>query len=381
MKPALLVLALAWTVHAEETERGPDAFAFELYARLTEAPGNLFCSPLSIRSALAMTYAGARGATAREMERVLVFRPGMHEAFGAALRDLGRAGEKRLELAVANSLWAQKDHGFLPAYLDLTRKHYDAACRNVDFVGATEAARKAINGWVEERTKRKIKELFKPGILRPTTRLVLANAVYFKAAWAYPFEPNFTKDRPFHLSSGETVSVPTMRRSRTFRYGEAEGLQVLELPYEGRRFVMMILLPKDLAAFEKGLGGTMVDAWVERMKPRQVDVRLPRFGMTCEYRLDRTLAAMGMPTAFGEQADFSGLDGTQELFISAVVHKAFVGVDERGTEAAAATGVAFGRKGLPPDPVLFQADRPFVFLIRDTKSGSILFLGRVSDPR
>jgi serpin B len=233
---------------------------------------------------------------------------------------------------------------------------------------------------VQRKTRNRIRDLLEPGIITRDTALVLTNALYFKGTWLYPFPGRMTADRPFQLRSGETVDVPTMHESAHLRHAENEIAQALELPYRGGRMTMVVLLPKDLAEFEKGLDARRVDALTSRLAPTQVSVFLPRFKMTSKFKLAETLAGMGMPTAFTGRADFSGIDGQKSLFISAVEHKAYVAVDESGTEAAAATAVVM-KRGRPPRGKLFRADRPFLFMIRDTKTGCILFVGRVHDPR
>ena len=377
---------------AREVVRGNTAFAVDLYAKLKAEEGNLFFSPYSISTALAMTYAGARGKTQEQMSKVLHFGPdaeALHAAFGRLGARLN-AVQKRggVELSVANALWAQKDYRFLTAFLDLTKKHYGAAPEQVDFRRAAEAARRKINAWVERRTKNKIRELIKPGVLNPLTRLVLTNAIYFKGAWRSPFKERWTRPDQFRLSAGKSVRVPMMNQTETFGYREDEErrLQILELPYKGNDVSMVVLLPRKvdgLGQIENALSVKNLAAWTGRMKRRSVRVILPRFKMTSQFGLAGILAAMGMPDAFDERADFSGMDGRKWLYISAVIHKAFVDVNERGTEAAAATAVVAKEKGIARHqrPPVFRADHPFLFVIRENRSGSILFLGRVANPQ
>ncbi len=370
---------------------GGNAFAFDLYAKLKGRKGNLIFSPYSISTALAMTYAGARGETAAEMRKTLRFAFGqekLHPAMADLVDDLNKRGGdgddgSAYELVVANRLWGQAGYHFLAPFLGLNKAYYGAGLEQVDFARATERARKTINDWVEDRTRDKIKELLKPGILTPLTRLVLTNAIYFKGNWASEFKEERTSDAPFHVTPGRTVNVPTMRQTEKFGYTEAQGLQILEMPYVGDDLSMVVLLPRKadgLGELEAALSAGDVKTWVSRLRERKVAVFLPKFKAEFGLDLKEVLLAMGMPLAFdSRRADFSGMDGTRELSISAVIHKAFVDVNEEGTEAAAATAVVMTRKSAPRLPV-FRADRPFVFLIRDRVTGSVLFIGRVTDP-
>jgi serpin B len=370
--------------------RGNTDFACELYGRLAGAKGNLFFSPYSVSTALAMTYAGARGTTAEEMAKTLhLALPAeqLHAACAALLRDLHGQGKPRpFRLAIANALWGQKGYGFLPAFIDVTRANYGAGLREVDFSRAAEEARQTINYWVEEETKGKIKELVKPDVVGPQTRLVLTNAIYFKAPWQEQFAKQATRPEDFHLATGQKVPVPMMHRTGSYFHLDAGKFQLLDLPYEGNEQSMLVILPKkgqELAALEKGLTESRVQEWAAKVQSLEVRLSLPRFKITQGFQLHDVLAAMGMPSAFDPgQADFSGMDARRDLFLSRVIHKAYVDVNEEGTEAAAATAVAAKLAAAPPgEPVEFRADRPFAFIIRDRRSGSILFMGRVADPR
>jgi len=368
---------------------GNNAFALDLYVKLSQGGGNIFFSPSSISTALAMTYAGARGNTAAEMARVLHF-PGTGEGFHAAFHDLvadldGRLNEKGNELNVANALWGQKGFDFLEEFIDLTRKYYGAGFQEVDYVGAAEEARQTINAWVEKETKGKIKDLIPPGVLSVDTRLVLTNAIYFYGKWALEFEKKNTRDAPFTLMSGETVQVPMMNRKWDYDYMENEEMQALELPYGDGAASMVILLPKKkdvLPGLEKALTGETYSTWLEGIRKREVVVAIPKFTMTSQFNLKSTLSSMGMKEAFMPDADFSGMAIKEKIFIDEVIHKAFVDVSEKGTEAAAATGVMMRLTSAASEsPPIFRADHPFLFVIRDGKTGSILFMGRVMDPR
>jgi len=400
--------------------RGNNRFALALYAKLSQQAGNLFFSPHSLSTALAMTYGGARGGTQRQMHDVLrlpvrrlrmdfidrhkarvyrvqefpMSRERIAAAFGALQKALKADGKKRgYELHVANALWGRKGHAFLPAFLDLTRKHYGAGLKEVDFRGNPEAARRTINAWVEKQTREKIKELLRRGVITPVTALVLTNAIYFKGNWASQFDKKRTRPAPFYLGVPrgyrgpvKAVQVPMMRQRGSFRMMDGGRFLALELPYAGNQLAMIILLPKEyhteeMAALEKSLTARNLNTWLGKLRKQEVRVCLPRFRMTSEFSLAKVLAEMGMRDAFDpERADFTGMRTTareETLHISAVVHKAFVEVNEEGTEAAAATAVVMEDRSGPP---VFRADRPFLFLIRHNATSSILFLGRVTNP-
>jgi len=341
-----------------------------------------------------MTYAGARGVTAEEMGKVLRFATlgdRVHAGFNGLDLELAKRPDVRLmegekgtppELSIANSTWGDKGQEFLPAFLDVLALHYDAGMRLVDFNSEPEAAREAINTWVEEKTKDRIKDLVPPGVITNLTELVLANAIYFKGSWATPFDPAKTVKGSFHLLGGGTVQADLMHANVTARYAEASGLQAVELRYVGGEIAMVVLLPPDgrFDEFERAVDAAAIESLLAKLQESAVNLTLPRFTFESTFRLDKTLSTLGMPSAFEPgKADFSGIDGTRELFISAVLHKAFVAVDEKGTEAAAATAVVIGRTSLP-QPATMTVDRPFVFLIRDIPTGAILFMGRVVDP-
>jgi serpin B len=367
---------------------GNSRFAFDLYARLREKEGNLFLSPYSISAALAMTYAGARGETAEQMAKVLHLPGGdrAHKEFAALVREINGGGRERgYQLSTANALWGQQGYPFRPDFLRLIKDDYGGGLQEVDFA-QPEQARKTINAWVERETRDKIKDLIGQGVLNARTRLVLTNAIYFKSPWMHPFQKGATRDEPFYLTADKTEPAPLMHQTDTFGYAEGDGFQALELPYVRNELAMLVLLPKKkdgLAELEKTLTAERVSGVGGRLSRERVQVSLPRFKTTATFELSDVLSGMGMPRAF-RGADFSGMtDRPDPLEISKVVHKAFVDVNEEGTEAAAATGVIVGLAAAPvPRPMpVFRADHPFVFLIRDTRSGSILFLGRLADPR
>lgn len=364
-----------------------NAFAFNLYMLAAKDGGNLFLSPYSISSALAMTFAGARGATAAQMAEALHLDgtpEEIHQAF-SQLNAAFNAGGKDYRLSVANALWAQKGFEFKADFLDAAKKYYGAGARIVDFAGNTETARLTINKWVEDDTEKKIVELIKEGVLDPLTRLVLTNAIYFKGQWEHEFMPERTQNRPFYLAAGDRADVPFMRQAESFRYAHTHNAQVLELPYAGGDLAMMIVLPDEgssIAEVEASLKAAGLEPFVGALSSRRVDVSIPRFKFADELSLKESLKQLGMVDAFDEmRADFSGMCD-EPLYISEVVHKAFVEVNEEGTEAAAATGVVVGvRSVMVDEPVVFTADRPFFFAIRDLATGSVLFMGRLADPR
>jgi serpin B len=371
--------------------RAGNAFAFDLYARLrgTEK-GNLFCSPQSIATALAMTSLGARGETAAEMAHTLHLSMPQAElpaAYAAFLVTLRATKDQPWELSVANRLWGQRGADFLAPFLESVRTGFDAALGRVDFAAHPDTARQEINRWAEGETRDKIRNLLAPGTVTPLTRLVLTNAIYFRADWEEQFEPKATSDQPFTVSGGASRTAPLMFRKVKAGYGELTDARakLLELPYRGDALSMVVLLPDavdGLGALEAQLTAERLDGWIAAARRRDVLVHLPRFSVESRFGLADTLAAMGMPSAFdGRRADFSGMNGARDLSVSAVVHAARVEVDERGTEAAAATGVVVGlTSALPQEPPVFRADHPFVFAIRDRRSGAILFLGRLVDP-
>ncbi len=367
-------------------------FALDLYSRLRTRKGNLFFSPYSLWTALAMTYAGAHGPTARQMAAVLHFpfaSQHLHPAFSALIKDLQAASQfPGCRLCIANALWGQQGYGFVSSFLQRTQQHYGAGLNEVDFAADHEAARRTINAWVEEQTEHRIQELLKPGIVDPLTRLVLTNAIYFRGAWALPFSVRLTRRLPFRTENGSEVPVPFMHRTYKVKYLQEKTFQAMELPYAGDRLNMVVFLPRheaSLAAFEQGLSAESLAGWMGRLRSQEVNIYLPRFKVTADFLLNDELSALGMPLAFdAEAADFSELDGGQKpgIFIAAVIHKAYVDVNEEGTEAASATGVVMApRAAAPRELPEFRADHSFLFLIRDSRTGSILFLGRLANPQ
>ena len=376
----------AHPVSATSIVDGNNLFALELYSRLKKEKGDLFFSPYSISSALAMTYSGARGRTAEEMAKTLHFIP-RAEKTNAGFSDLNaKLGEVHkkgnVKLLIANSLWPQKDHRFLPEYLSSMNSYYGASVYPVDYRNASGEARTRINSWVEERTQGKIRNIIqKP--LDPETSLVLVNAIYFKGNWAHKFDRMKTANAEFSLLSGARKHVPMMRQRGKFGYYETEDAKLLELPYVGEQLSMIIILPNEasqLSSLENRLTASNLQSWLSGLKEQYVNVDLPKFRVTWgTYDLVTPLQSLGLRKAFGRGADFSGMDGTKNFRIERLLHKAFVEVNEEGTEAAAAT-VAVGLLGGRVRERNFKADHPFLFVIRDNATGSILFLGRMLDP-
>ncbi len=379
-----------------------NAFALDLYSRLANQPGNLFFSPYSIESVLAMTSAGARGQTADQMSRVLHLSgapEAVHGGFAALIENLN-AGERstrdRLhdaikegipyQLFVANSLWCQQGYPFRDDFLKIAGDRYRAGLNLIDFENAAESARQQINDWVAKKTHDKIQDLVPQGKIDGSTRLVLADAIYFKGHWRVEFDKSQTQDAPFHPNPSQTISVRTMNVQDRFGYTETENLQMLELPYFAGKMSIIILLPKKvdgLPKLEQSLNAARMGQLLAQMQAREVNVFLPKFKLTSEFSLANKLQTMGMADAFSPQADFSGIDGMKSLYIGAVLHKAYVDIDEEGTEAAAATAVIAVASAVEPprpSPVIFRADHPFLFLIRHDQTGAILFMGRVTSP-
>lgn len=369
---------------------GNDAFAFDLYAELKEEKGNLFFSPFSISTALAMTYAGAEGDTAAQMADVLHFnldRTRLNPAYSDILQSLSEMKHLGYNIAIANALWGQSGYNFYESFLNIAKDYYDAEVEALNFKTDTEGALLTINSWVEKKTENKITNLLSPGAVNSITRLVLTNAIYFKGTWTHQFEREYTKDTSFTLINGKKVKVPMMGQADDFNYSENESLQILEMPYTGYAISMVVLLPKQqngIKDLENTLSAEKLKGWLSDLREQEINVFFPKFKMSSGFQLNKILKSLGMVDAFDANlCDFSGMSPDPAGFvISSVLHKAYVDVNEEGTEAAAATSVnmVLGSSYRPPPPV-FRADHPFIFVIRDVASGSILFMGRVMDPR
>jgi serpin B len=377
--------------HSDQAElvKGDNAFAVDLYGQLGLQAGNLFFSPASISTALGMTYAGAAGTTAAEMQKGLHFTlppDRLHPAMGALLKSMN-ASHPGYQLRVADALWAQEGESFLPAYLALTKANYGAGFHPVNFAKVPEKVRLTINQWIEKQTEDKIKDLLQPGVVTEDTRLVLTNAIYFKASWESQFEKAQSLEEDFHVSAAQAVRATLMHREGRYSYFNGGTFQALEIPYQVEELSMIVFLPNDpggLPALEQSLTPSELERWTGQLHSEpKVILTLPKFKMTREFELGNALIALGMKQAFERSADFSAMTGKRDLWISAAIHKAYIDVDEQGTEAAAATGTVMRSLAMPaqrPQPIVFRADHPFLFLIRDNRSGGILFMGRVADP-
>jgi serpin B len=368
-----------------------NAFGLDIYSQLAADGDNLVFSPSSIALALAMARAGARGTTAEEMDAVLhEVASDEHAAWLNAL-DLAlgnRTGtfrdasdeEQEVTLGIANTSFAQGDMNLEQAYLEALASRFGSGVQLVDFRSETEAARRLINAWVNEQTRQRIPELLQPGVLDEMTRLALVNAIYLKAAWQNPFEEELTSDGRFALTDGSRITVPMMSLLEPLPYARGDEWEAVELPYVGGSLAMTVIVPDDIAAFEGSLDPDVLASVVGALEERSVQLSFPRFGIETKTELGEVLAALGMPTAFTDMADFSGITTDYPLAISAVVHQANIDVDEAGTEAAAATAVIIGAVSAPIVDVTLDVDRPFLFALRDKPTGAVLFLGRVMDP-
>ncbi|HOH04466.1 MAG TPA: serpin family protein [Candidatus Pacearchaeota archaeon] len=384
----------------QEVVNANNQFAFDLYSELVKTEkDNIFYSPYSISAALAMTYEGAKGKTAEEIKEVFhfpetsVLRPNY-----AAIYNKINENNKEYQLSTGNALWVQQDYLLLNDYSEAVERYYGGKASNVDFIKETEKSRQTINSFIEEQTNNKVKELIPAGQVDHLTRLVITNAIYFKGTWEWEFDKSDTRDKNFYITPENVVKTPMMYMDSdkaTFNYADLEKLQILELPYKGDKISMLILLPKQGEAYdyEKGekitynynledieLSSEKLNEYKSEMQETKLSaIYLPKFKFDTKYFMVSTLSEMGMPTAFSMQADLSGIDGSQNLYIQNVIHQAFVQVDEKGTEAAAATSIMIGIKSAMPSNV-FRADHPFIFIIQEKETGNILFMGRMTDP-
>ena len=377
---------------SQDLAAGNNAFALDIYQTLRSQDGNLILSPFSISLALGMTYAGARGETEAQMADTLHFdlpQGQLHPAFNALdqrLESRGKGGsndEEPLQLNVANAVWAEQTYPFLQEFLDLIASNYGAGIRLADFINQYEPVRKEINDWVADQTEEKIKDLLPEGVLNSYTRMVLVNAIYFKADWLRQFDADDTFDSPFHLLDGSEVTVKMMNQGTSLPYYDGAGYQAVELPYAGDTAAMDIFVPDEgnFEAFESSLNPAMLNETLNGLQPTSMMLSLPKFTFESQFNLSDTLKTMGMVDAFeADIADFSGMTGNKDLYISDVIHKAFVAVDEEGTEAAAATAVIMETTSAILYDITLTIDRPFIFIIRDRPSGQILFIGRVLNP-
>jgi serpin B len=371
-------------------------FGLDLYrvvAGRELADDNAVVSPASVALALAMARAGARGATASEMDAVLrrfgadetaAWPAALDEAFAERTQTLRGPDGTPVEvtLRIANAPFSQRGMPLEPAFLEALGARFGAGLRLVDYIGATEAARRTINDWVAGQTEQRIPELLGPGLLTPDSRLTLVNAIYLKAPWATPFAAEATAPAPFTRPDGSLVDVPTMATRATLEYASGTGWRAVEIPYVSGQLAMIVIVPDDLAAFEAELDAGSLEAIVAALEDRPVNLALPRFSIETKASLADALRALGMPLAFDPaRADFSGITAAEALVVDEVVHQANIDVDEKGTEAAAATAAVMRATSADrEEPVTFRADRPFLFALRDVPTGAVLFLGRVTDP-
>ena len=372
----------------QEVVNANNKFAFELYSELDKAEQeNMFYSPYSISAALAMTYEGAKGQTADEIKSVFHFPESstLRPNFAAIYNEINKK-DKSYKLSTGNALWVQQDYKFLDEYLSNVEKYYGGKVANLDFVRETEKSRQTINTFIEEQTNNKIKDLIPQWGLDASIRLVLTNAIYFKGTWTWEFDKSDTREQDFKITPTNVVKTPMMYMDNDkaeFSYADVGDLQILELPYKGDGISMLILLPtENLDSIEPLLTVEKLEEWKGQMRKDKLEsIYLPKFEFDTKYFMADTLSALGMPTAFSAgNADFSGMDGSRDLFINAVIHQAYIKVDEEGTEAAAATAVSVVIGSAGPSRKIFRADHPFMFIIQEKETGNILFMGRVTDP-
>jgi len=394
----LLVSLLATTGAAAGTKKpspqeavvaSNTAFAVKLYQQLSTQPGNVFVSPYSLSSLLTITWAGARGGTASELARSLQLTGGasaVHAGYARLQKELMPDTPVPYQLSIANGIFVRQGLALNPEFQKVAQESYAAQVEPLDFTTQPEPSRKHINRWVANQTHNRIKDLLPPGLIGPNSQLILANAIYFKGAWLKPFDSRSTGPEPFTSLEGERFDAPTMRQWEVaLPYVEHPDLQILALPYKGKALSMLVLLPRKpqgLKALERKLSPRQLMAWTRGLSPREVDVYLPKFKLKYEAQMTPPLQELGIKRAFRcEAADFSGLAQSKDLCLSAVVHKSFLEVNEEGSEAAAVSMAHLVTTSIKPPTPVFRADHPFLFAIRDDHSGSILFLGRLMDPR
>jgi serpin B len=370
--------------------RGNTDFAIDIYQKIRSESDNIFFSPYSISTAFAMTYVGARSETEKQMAQVFHFslaQGQFHPAFSELQSILQSLQEEfDFKLNIANALWLEKSYSLLSEFLEVNQKYYDANLFHLNFKEDTEKSRLKINDWVEEKTEEKIKNLLAEGVITALTRLVLTNTIYFKAEWEMQFNPDITKKDDFWMTTENKTEVQMMYQKSYFGYMENDDIQVLEMRYKGEALSMFVILPKKidgLCDLESHLSSETLNKWTSNIKRKEVRVYMPKFKTTQDLNLKKILVSMGLADAFSLNADFSGMEPKKELYITDAVHKAFIEVDEAGTEAAAATAVGIGMKTALPieEPPVFRADHPFFFVIRNNTTESIIFMGRLANPR
>ncbi len=383
------------TENIEQLADDNTAFALSFYNHVRQNEGNIIFSPISLSLALAMTMAGAETTTEEAMLEALQLtlpEEDIYPAFNALLlaieqseqKSLENAEESKFQLNIANSIWAQSGYNYKQNFLDLLAKNFGAGVYNVNYKQDPEAARKAINNWVVEETQEKIKELIPAGAISDLTRLVLANAIYFKGAWRYQFDARATYEAPFYLLDGSEINVDMMKLdSERLYYHQGQNFEAVSLPYMSPDFAMTIVMPElaTFSNFESSLTPEVMSSLLESMSSEQVELQMPKFDFETTINAKEALKNLGMEEAFiAELADFSGITEEEALLITDVLHKATITVDEEGTEAAAATAVIVGLESMPPEPISLKIDRPFLFFIQHQPTGSILFMGRVTQP-
>ncbi len=396
------LMAIAWTISVKQPTKvsnegeiptgvveANNQFAIDLYSRYKVGKDNIFFSPYSISLSLAMTYEGARGKTAREIQSVFHFPEDdiLRRSGYAKLYDEINRQNKEYSLHTVNALWAQKDYKFLDDYFRLIEKYYRGKITNLNFKKNPEDCRKTINNWVKDQTNNKIEDLIPVGRIITMTKLVLTNAIYFKGKWINPFNKDKTREQNFRINTDNIVKVPMMQRTdeeAIFNYAENDLLQILELPYTGKKLSMLILLPKndEIANLENSVNLINLSKWKKDLVKRRVKVFIPKFKFETKYFMMETLKNLGMSMAFTPEADLSGMDGTKNLYITDVIHQAVIEVNEGGTEAAAATAVITLDSAMPQKSKIltFLANHPFIFIIQEKTTENILFMGRVMNP-
>ncbi|MGP8215436.1 MAG: serpin family protein [Bacteroidia bacterium] len=395
---ALLFSAIFNTINAQTIEITVDSnnvFAFKLF-NVLKSDHNLIFSPFSISSALAMTYAGARGETEKQMSHVLCFgmqQEPLHNNFESIIKTIEMDNGDSIRLNIANSLWAQNSYHFLDSYFTLVKTNYHNELNYVDFINEPEKARLDINSWVEQKTNDKIKDLLPEGSIDGMVRLVLVNALYFHGAWKWAFNPISTRKDIFYLNRTDTVLTDFMENMEErqhyvaeYNYYEDNKFQVVEIPYNNDKLAMLIFLPNeigDINEMENNFTLGYYTRVLRHMKADLVNLSIPKFKTTMDFNLANTLSKMGMPIAFADTANFSGMTGNKDLYISEVFHKAFINVTEQGTEAAAATAIVMSAQSasIPPPTKTFKADHPFIFILFDYDTGTILFMGELKNPQ
>lgn len=389
---AIIEMPLSDEMTARVIAAGTNEFALDMYREVSglEEEGNIFFSPYSVSMTLGMVYGGARGNTALDMSSVLHFNlpvEAVNTGFQLLTKTISFGRPSELEtgdpftMAISNGLWVQQDYELLDDFVSAVREFYGASVESLDFIGDTEGSRETINSWVARNTMNKILNLIPFGVLDTDTRVVLTNAVYFKASWTHPFNLNATSDRRFILEDGSEVVVPMMTNTDSYRYASSDDWSAVVLDYAGGDAGMLVIMPTgDMGEFQEGFDAELLAAVRSSMSSRNLHLSMPRFEFTRSMPLSTILRSLGMESAFDSSADFSGITGNRDLYISEVLHKAYVKVDETGTEAAAATALTMATTGMPAPPAEMNINRPFVFIIQNNLTGSIVFMGRVMNP-